>query len=583
MATKKAASQKKHRTVSSKVPRLKSKIPNTSDPLSKLIMGHFDDELKNEFASFLQERAKAKVIPIKKGKKSERGEYNKEGKEPLSFKEVTSFKNPLFSSPGKYNPAEVNPETIDVDTFTLMRRNYQLSIGLSIIKMPIVALPWRIKCDDLKVEKTVEWMLQKVWKKLIKTLLMAVDYGFASHEKVWERENVKISDIDKEGKEEVYYQGDIVYFKKIKPHHPESIKMKFDELQNLIEIVQEGSLGSSKDIELPIRKCFLFTNDEEYGNPFGVSRLKNAYSVWYYQSLLLQFMMQYYERKGTPPTIATAPQGRGLDSSGTEVDNLELALRVATSLISSSVAVLPYQANKEGRENMWKLENLTDDGRGTMFIEALVHLESRCLRALFIPEGIISSDESGGSGSNSVSADIFLMTQKGLITDIEDAVNKQIIKPFIEANFPPEEQRPAGLKLDPLSFERKITIKEIFAEMLRNIDTAIQMGVAPTLIPSMEQMAKIIEVPLESWKDATGMTPEEFKDMVAQSKQPQETSPESSETNGKGSSGSKATKLLPRKKTRKKSVDQTQDRRRSNPTSRRSDRKRNPLNKDKSD
>jgi len=586
MANSNNVVKKKQKIISSKVFKTKSPVPSAENPLAKLIMGHFDDELKREFASFLQE--KAKVIPITskipKTKSNKKGEYNKEGKEPISFRELTSYRNPLFSSPGKYNPAEVNPETIDVETFTLMRRNYQLAIGLAIIKMPIISLPWRIKCDDINVEKTVEWALQKIWKKLAKTALMAVDYGFASHEKVWERDTVKISSIDKKGKETIYHNGDLVYFKKIKPHHPESIKMKFDENQNLIEIIQEGGISSTNEVELPIRKCFLFTNDEEYGNPFGVSRLKNAYTVWYYQSLLLQFMMQYFERRGTPPTIATAPPGMTQDSSGAEIDNLELALRVATSLISSSVAALPYQANKEGRENMWKLELLKDDARAPMFVEALVHLEARSLRALFIPEGIISSDQKGGSGSNSVSADIFLMTQKGLITDLEEAVTEQLIRPFIQANYPPEKQRFAEFKLDSLSFERKATTKEIFVEIIRNLDTMIQMGIAPNLIPSLEKMAQILEIPMESWEDATGMGQDELKEMIMASKQPVPVAgapSEGSETNKGGSTKTKAKGIAGRKKTRSTAVDQTQNRRRSNPNSKRSERARNPVNRTK--
>ena len=593
-----AKTKRKTVKVSAKLPKVPAK-PSLNDPMAKMIMSHFDAGLKEEFGKFLQE--KAKVIPIKgkkkapagtlvtngKGKagKKARGEYNKEVVEPISFKEVTSHNNPLFSAPGKYNPAEVNPETIDVDTFTLMRRNYQLSIGLAMIKLPIAALPWRIVCDDRNMEKTITWAMKKIWKKLVKTALMAVDYGFASHEKVWERDVVKVSEIDKEGNETVYYQGDLVYFKKIKPHHPESIKMKFDELQNLVEIVQEAAMGSS-EIELPIRKVFLFTNDEEYGNPFGVSRLKNAYTVWYYQNLLLQFMMQYFERRGVPPTVATAPPGRSLDSSGGEIDNLEMALRLATSLISSSVAVLPYQVNKEGRENMWKLETFKDDARAPMFIEALVHLEARGLRALFVPEGIIGSDEGGGSGSNSLSADMFLMTEKALIADFENAVTEQLINPFIQANYPPEQQREASIKLDPLSFERKITVKEIFTEMLRNSDTMIQMGVAPAIVPSIEKMAQILEIPIESWEDATGMTAEEFQELFEAQKNPV------GENMGEGEgsdpkkpgdkskpAGEKKTPAKAGKKPRKTSVSQEQNRKRSNPSSKRSSRKRDPLNR----
>lgn len=569
MSESKADIKKKYKTVSSRSLKIKNPIPDPSNPLATMIMGHFDNELKREFATFLQE--KAKVIPIDKNKP--KGEYHKEGKEPISFRELTSFKNPLFSAPGKYSPDEVNPETIDVDTFTLMRRNYQLAIGLAMIKLPIIALPWRIECDDREIEKTTEWMMKKIWKKLAKSALMAVDYGFASHEKVWERKTVKISEIDKEEKETVYYKGDLVYFKKIKPHHPESIKMKFDEKQDLIEIIQEGSIGN--DISLPIRKCFLFTNDEEYGNPFGVSRLKNAYTVWYYQSLLIQFMMQYFERRGIPPTVATAPPGRSQDSAGTEIDNLELALRAATSLISSSVAVLPYQQSKEGRDNMWKLESFKDDARAPMFIESLSHLEAKCLRALFIPEGLISTQEGGRTGSTSVSADLFLMGQKSLMSDIEEAVDKQLINPFLEANFPPDKLREAHFKLDQLSFERKITIKEIFVELIKGIDSMIQMGIPPNIMPSLEKMAKILEIPTETFKDATGFTPEEFQDKMIEMKNP---FGNSGEVPGGEFGKERGNNPNPtgKKPIRSTANDQTMNRRRVNPTSPRAERKRDP-------
>ena len=562
---------KKHKTVSSRISN-PNKLPNAGDPLAKMIMSHFDEELKTEFATFLQE--KAKVIPISKNKG--KGEYKKEGKEPISFKELTSYSNPALSAGGKWSGDDTNPDSIDVDTYTLMRRNYQISIGLAVIKMPIISLPWIIECDHIDVQKTVEWMIEKVWKKFVKTSLMAVDYGFAVHEKVWTRENVKISDIDKEGKETVYYKGDIVYYKKLKPNHPASVRMKFDENQNLIEIVQESGFGKD-EVRLPIRKCFIFTNDEEFGNPFGVSRLKNAYSVWYYLTLLLQFMMQYFERRGTPPTVATAPPGRSQDANGSEIDNLELALRLATSLISSSVAVIPYQANKDGSENMWRLDTFSDDQRAPMFIEALGHLEAKCLRALFIPESVISNSSGETSGSNSVSADIFLMTQKGLISDLECAINEQIITPFIQANFPPEKQRKASIRLEPLSFERKATMKELFVEMLRNIDTFVQMGIAPNLIPSVEQMANILEIPLETFKDATGITQEELKEMMEKKSNPiPSTDPEAKpEIDGKTKG------IAPRKKTRATNVDQRQNRKRSNPNSKRSERARNPANRTK--
>lgn len=561
---KKEKSRERYKVVSPRVPKL-NKALDSADPMAKLIMGFFDDSLKKEFAEFLQERSK--VIPISKIKTEKaktRGPYSKEGKEPISFKELTSYHNPKFSAPGKWSPAEYNPETIDIDTFDLMRRDHQLAPGLAIIKLPIISLPWRIDCGDEKVRKTVEWAISKIWRDLVKSSLMAIDYGFATHEKVWERKSVKVSEIDKAGKEEIYYQGDLVYYKKIKPNHPGSIKMKFDDKQNLVEIIQDSD-GMSDEVTLPVRKVFLFSNDKEYGNPFGTSRLKNAYKVWYWKELLYQFMMQYFERRGTPPTVATAPPGQSQDSSGSEIDNLELALRLATSLISSSVAVLPYVPNKEGRENMWDLKLLTDDARGPMFIEALKHLDARCLRAIFVPEGIITQEEKGGYGGSSVHADLFLMSEKGLITELEEAADKQIIEPFIEANYPPDKRREAHLKLDPLDFNRRITIKELFVEMLRNLDTMIQMSVEPNVLPDMEKMAEILEIPTETWESATGLKKGEL------AKRAEKNAKNVASAVG-NKSGAEDLKVAGRKKTRGTSVNQTQDRKRINPGGNRADR-----------
>lgn len=559
--------KKKGKVVSARVAKL-SKKDKIQDPMAKLIMGFFDEQLKQEFVNFLQEKS-SKVVPITKAKSKEKGKYRQEGVEPVSFKELTSYKNPLFSSGSSLSPPEYNPETIDVDTFTLMRRDHQLAVGLAVIKLPIISLGWTIKCDDENIAKTVQWALNKIWVKLVNSSLMAVDYGFASHEKVWERDNVKISSVDKTKKEIVHHNGDLVYFKKIKPHHPSSIKMKFDELQNLEEIIQEASIGK-QDISLPLRKCFLFTHNMEFGNPFGISRLKNAYKVWYWKELLYQFMMQYYERRGTPPTIATAPPGKSKDSSGTEVSNLELALRMATSLISSSVAAIPYQATKDGRENQWKLDLLKDDARGPMFVEALKHLDARCLRAIFVPENVLTQEGGGGYSSSSVHADLFLMSEKGLTTDLEEAVNNQLITPFVEANYPPEKRKPCSIQLEPLDWNRKIALKEIFIEMIRNVDTMVQMGVPPTIVPNLEKMAGILDIPVGTWEEVTGRTQEELFDAVSA---PAAGSTEEGGT-GKTGSDSKKKKVAGRKKTRAVDSSQTQDRKRINPGGKRADRMR---------
>jgi len=474
-----------------------------------------------------------------------------------------------------------------------MRRDNQVSTGLAVIKLPIISLDWSVECEDEELKEIVSWVFTKIWNKLVRTSLMAVDYGFATHEIVWERSNVKISKTNKEKKEKVYHNGDLAYFKKIKPHHPESIKMAFDEKQNLIKIAQDPSGFFNKtEIELPIRKCFIFTNDEEFGNPFGVSRLKNAYKIWYWKELLCQFMMQYFERRGIPSTIATAPLGRSLDSSGSEVDNLEMALRLASSLISTSVVALPYQPLKDSDKNAWGLEFLNDDARAPMFIEALAYLDARILRSLFVPESIWSSGEgSGGYSGSSIHADLFLMVEKGLIADLERSINEQLVRQFIEVNFPKKKHISCLVKFSPLDWNRKITLKEIFMEMIRNVDTMVQMGVPPNIIPSLEKLADILDIPVDTFKEATGLDPEEIFDAVhppnsiSDPNLPTETNIEKNSDSIKDKDGklikqkpstSNQTKLKGRQDTRRTSVSQEQDRKKINPGGKRAERIRTP-------
>ena len=178
------------------------------------------------------------------------------------------------------------------------------------------------------------------------------------------------------------------------------------------------------------------------------------------------------------------------------------------------------------------------------------------LRAIYVPEDVLTHESGGGYSSSSVHADVFLMSEKGLISDLEEAIDTQIVDPFVEANYPPKKRKSCHVKMDPLDWNRKIALKEIFIEMLRNIDTQIQMGVPPKIVPDIEKVAEILEIPVETWGEAIDITPEEFIAMI--------------KTQNSGGND----KVAGRKSTRGKSSDQTQDRKRINPGGRRAERNR---------
>jgi len=441
----------------------------------------FDKELQESFSSFL------------KGDVGVRGKAPKKKDTIIDIRERTRIENPAFSLVAEEYGA-YNPETIPSTTFDLMKKDPQISAGLAFIKLPIIALPWRIECDDKGIAKFVEYALKKIWRKMVRSMLTSVEYGFASHEKVFMMEKIKIAQRKEGGEREVYFNGNALLYKKIKPHHPDSITIQLDEKDNVVGVTQNQAAG--KEVTIKMNKALLFTHDEELGNPFGQSRLTAAYKFWYWKELLYQFMLMYFERRGSPPVVATAPLGSSTDNFGNRRGNLDVALDLAASLLSNSVAALPYQTNKNTNENMWGLDYLLDDKRGEMFIQAINHLDVMLLRALWIPETTVDSGASYGQAS--IHADLFLMAEKGLITDIEGAVNDQIIPTLVQANFRPNRVCECTVEMESLDFNRKLALKELFIEMMRNMDNMVQIGMRPKVYPDVEKMAKILQIPISA-------------------------------------------------------------------------------------
>ena len=423
--------------------------------------------------------------------------------QPFDFKTLSKYANPAIDTVTK-DLGQYNPDTIDVTVYELMRKDPQLAAGLAMVKLPIISLPWRIECDDIDVRETVSAIIKPIWKSLIHSMMTAVDFGFAAHEKVWERKNLVVTSyqVAKEGASErkkTHYSGDAAVLKKVKPLYPSSVQLLFDDDE--FKGIKQDASGAN--VEVLWTKCFVFTHDKEFGNMFGKSRLKPAYKMWYWKELMYQFMLQYYERRGSPPIIVTAPPGATIDpSTGISRDNLQIALDLGSSFINNSVGALPYDETKSGGNNMWKVEYLLDDRRGTMFIDAIKHLDSQCLLALWVPETLGGQSEGGSYARATVIADLFLMSEKALISEVEDHVNQFIIPQIVNYNFLPDKRIPAYIKLDQLDWNRRLAIKEIFIEMIRNQDTMMQQGISPKVVPNMEKMAEILEIPIQEFTDS---------------------------------------------------------------------------------
>ncbi len=438
---------------------------------------------------------------------------------PSMHNEMTRYGSPLVTSAFQSDVLGIyNPDTIPIDTYLKMKTDPQVAIGLAMIKMPLYSLGWNVECEDVDIREFVRAALKPIWTKLIKSMLTAVDFGFASHEKVWVLKPMNV--VTKTPRLKTHFKGKAEVYKKIKVHYPSTIRIRTDrQTDEFLGIVQQAGMGGQL-ISLDAEKCFLFALQDEFGNYFGRSRLKPAYKSWYWKEVLTQFMLRYFERRGSPATVVQHPMGGGLDKSGNEYDNSEIALRIGQNIIENSVVTLPFEPDKEG-QNQWKIDYLQDERRGEMFVAALNYLGAQILRGLLTPERVMTQDLSTGSFSMASShAEIFLLSEEGLAEEMEEAINREIVPPLVEFNFKPKKVVKCNIRIEKIQYDRKRILKEILVEIIRNINTMVKAGKAPSLMPSIIEMSNVLGVPLRAFDEEY-----EDTDMASENQPNKETPP----------------------------------------------------------
>ena len=373
-----------------------------------------------------------------------------------------------------------NPDNITIDTYNKMRFNPQLQCGLKVIKLPIIGQQWTTVCDDSDIAEFIDQLLRPLWYNLLTSLLTGVDYGFSANEIVYKYDDLELV---RNYEDTPFFKGRAVVWDKFKSLYPESVRIRLDEKENFNGITQ---FWVGKDIEIPLEKSFIFTHDkgDSFGNLFGVSRMKPCYDTWYWWISLVTFMMRYFERKGTPPVIVKFPPGQTRNGS----DNSDIALEIGKSLLSESVVAISSKTY-ENTPPMWDINYLTDDKRGEMFLSALTFLENKMLRGLFVPERTVTQDSTAKAGSYSLSkthADMFLLGEDALLVDIENQINKYVVRRLVEYNFGKKAPQ-CYVKIERITDARKSFLKEVFMQMLKNGNA----------IPAAREIADTVGVPLE--------------------------------------------------------------------------------------
>jgi len=380
-----------------------------------------------------------------------------------------------------------NPERISQATFAKMERHFTVRIGLAMIYLPLLKVGRSIESPDPVVNAFVKAVLDPVWGSIVKSCARTgVSRGCAAHELVWEHEE-RIHLLDAEADVDTLIAGWTLA--KVKDIDPGSLQaIAVDGLENFAGY----KLGVPAGVPLDAEKCFHFTNELAFGNWWGTSRLVGAYDPWYRHVLLWDQAMRYMERRGTPATHVSFPPGENSDG----VSNAQTAAAIAGGITTDDVAF--WTPSVKTGEAGWDIEYVKDDQRAQGFLEMLNAHASWILRSLLIPDEVVTSTEVGSQAKATVHADIFTDGEEGLLADICDAVNDQIIPRIIRYNFP------AGTVLPRIVPAAMGDAEKLFAGEVFKL--AVVGGQAPIAIAKLAAMVGIPvldeEVPVPVGPDA---------------------------------------------------------------------------------
>ena len=395
-----------------------------------------------------------------------------------------------------------NPDKLPPKTYETMSLDPIVALGTAMIKAPLIGLPWRIDCHDLKVKGILEESISRCISQIVTDMLDAIRFGHTCGQLQCDIEEIKVEDINESGRRRVLFVGNAAVLTGIRFMHPKTFKYLVDDMGDLIGARQTHN---GKKMDLGVDNMFHFGLEVEYGNWYGKSRYKYIYKEWYWRALIVQFLLRYIERRSIPSTVVEAPPGKTKSDDG-EVDNLTMALNIGKSIISNSVAVLPTQYDKQHGHKLWDIHYLTDsNGRTDVFIGILNYMSTMIMRGLWVPDRAFTSDvggKGGGTFSQSLAHfDGFLLVEESLITAVEAAINKYIIPRLLEYNVVPEERAKAIFKFDRLNYQRKVVMKEVFNRMLMIFSGSAREGNLPKLLPSIRSMAKTLDIPLDPFED----------------------------------------------------------------------------------
>ena len=335
-----------------------------------------------------------------------------------------------------------NPDDIGIETYKYMfRTDAQIKSAYSLITLAVLSRKWKVSALDKKedIVNFIKYNFEHVDGRIsgaLSQILTAIIYGFSVTEIVW-----KLID-DKE------YSGKIG-LKKLKTLDPETIEFKVDKIGNLESVIQ--AFSESDEVELPLNKTIIYTENKEFGNYYGNSRLRSVYKNWFIKETLTKFWNIALERWGQPIIVGTVPSTEDLDKMISILNNLQNKSAIAKT---------------EGWE-LGALETGIGRSSGGDYNVAIDYHNKEITKGMLVPALMIESPNGGSSSIGQTQFDVFMLMIRNIENDLCGIIENYLIRPLVEYNFGEQDSYPE-FRFEPITKQDLFNMARTFAILVKN-------------------------------------------------------------------------------------------------------------------
>jgi hypothetical protein len=189
------------------------------------------------------------------------------------------------------------------------------------------------------------------------------------------------------------------------------------------------------DLEFP--KTWFHAYQPDAGRYYGHPATLGAYSPWWSKWMnggAMDVRELFMHKDAYGGTDITYPEGMTMISDTETIPNRDIARQLVEQLAAGGVTARPAAYDSSGNE-LWQLTRATVPSSPTHILEYPKDLDVEIWRGLEIPDGVMTSDDTGAwAGKRVPLATFYAGLDRWLITIIRD-IKTQILEPLVELNY----------------------------------------------------------------------------------------------------------------------------------------------------